>query len=573
MGNTTKRQLWVRWDSRLSLTLLVGLFGTFMVSAGPALAQESKKAVGKLIDLNKDALTAIDQKQFDAARDRLLQAVSVAKQANLLTHKMLARTYVHLGAVYLVGFEDRKNACRYFGMAKTIRADIKLTPSLASANLTALFDKILSDGKDPDPSADKLPSGRRPSPHLNTAAAVDTGTSVPAGPPTVAAGVVPDLPAVLTSDLYCPVVEEATAGREIALYCAVKPGLKAERVLLYYRAPGAPSYTAAAMQSSTKGWLSASIPAEAATGESLQYYCEAQDIGDNMVATSGKAEEPNAMILKPDTGGAAVAQVQSQDKGEDPLERIKKQLINDDLERGIHRRRKGAFWFGLGAGTGYGYHLGSRLEWRRDADPVKRGWGMAGLVTGYPEIGYLLADHFGVAVQGRIEYLPTSGYGDVTSGRPAKGAYAVLARGLYYLDLGAGNAQLQFSLDAGGGDGYRFAFPPTNPDHSKKVLRADGKCETDGTGECLLKPTLLTDTIRSGPFLYGASVGFIYHFNRHIAANIEARFLGAGPHLGLLGEGYASLQFAIGGERPTFGDEPPRERLPEEDEIDEEESE
>jgi len=56
----------------------------------------------------------------------------VAKQANLLTHKMLARTYVHLGAVYFLGYNDRKSAVRYFGLAKSVRADILLTPSLAT---------------------------------------------------------------------------------------------------------------------------------------------------------------------------------------------------------------------------------------------------------------------------------------------------------------------------------------------------------------------------------------------------------------------------------------------------------
>ncbi|HEX7598855.1 MAG TPA: hypothetical protein VF518_11615, partial [Polyangia bacterium] len=83
------------------------------------------------------------------------------------------------------------------------------------------------------------------------------------------------------------------------------------------------------------------------------------------------------------------------------------------------------------------------------------------------------------------------------------------------------------------------------------------------------KATLLTDTTRSGPMVYGASVGFIYHFNRHIAANVELRFLGAGPHLGLLGEGYASIQFALGGVRPGQDEDVSTERLPEEDEQEE----
>jgi hypothetical protein len=123
--------------------------------------------------------------------------------------------------------------------------------------------------------------------------------------------------------------------------------------------------------------------------------------------------------------------------------------------------------------------------------------------------------------------------------------------------------QIQFSADFGGGDGYRFAFPPTNPDHSKRIPNPD----TTSPDKTILAPTLLTDTVRSGPLVYGAGVGFIYHLNSHIAGNIEARFLAAGPHLGLLGELYASLQFAIGGKAPAEGgDAPPMERMPEEDE-------
>jgi hypothetical protein len=191
---------------------------------------------------------------------------------------------------------------------------------------------------------------------------------------------------------------------------------------------------------------------------------------------------------------------------------------------------------------------------------------LAGLITAYPEIGYLITEHIGIAIQGRFEYLPISGSGDTTTGRPASGAFAVLARGLYYLDLGAGNAQLQFSADIGGGDGYRFAFPPTNPDHTRHVSSSGGPCVT--ASDCQLAPTLLTDTIRSGPIVYGAGTGFIYHFTRNIAANAELRLLAAGTHFGILGEVYASLQFSLGGggAEASHGDEPPRERLPEEDE-------
>jgi hypothetical protein len=138
--------------------------------------------------------------------------------------------------------------------------------------------------------------------------------------------------------------------------------------------------------------------------------------------------------------------------------------------------------------------------------------------------------------------------------------------------LGAGNAQIQFSLDLGGGY-YRYNYPPTNPGGTKKIPdpTRPGYCKQDSNGNCIPAPTVLTDSIRSGPFLYGAGTGFIYHFTHWFAANLELRFLGAGSHLGLLGEGYASAQFSLGGKRPAQpGDAPPMEqmeRLPEEDEA------
>jgi hypothetical protein len=500
-----------------------------------------------------------------------LQAVTIAKQANLLTHKMLARTYVHLGAVYFLGYADSKNAARYFGLAKGVRADVQLTPSLATPNLTAVFDKAPADkGQADDPWADAAKSGPR-APARVPAPAPPKGPPPPTPAPPPVVNSVPELPAELPSDLYCPAVEEAPEGHEIVLRCAVKPKLKAERVLLYYRASGAPTYAAAAMQSSPKGWLEASIPEEAATGESMQYYCEARDSDDNVVATSGQEDIPNPIILTPAAPGETSARRQvvasGKGDGDDPLKRIKDEQKSEIRELDLHRRRKGAIWAGVGGGTGFGYHLASLLEWRQGADvpTYSAGVRIAGTVTGYLELGYLITDHIGVAAQGRFEWISSEGSGDRTNGSPATRAISVLGRGLYYLDLGTGNSQIQFSADLGGGDGYRFAFPPTNPGGKAKEPDPNSShcLYYVGTIECVPKPTLVTDTVRSGPLVYGAGVGFIYHINSHFAANVELRFLAAGPHFGLLGEGYANLQFALGGHAP---DQAPETSLPEEDE-------
>ena len=580
MGNTTTRRLVAvsraaRWAS---LALRVGLIGAVLsASATPVLGQDDDKAVKKIIDLNKKALTAIDGKKFDVARDGLLQAVTTAKQANLLMHKMLARTYVHLGAVYFLGYNDRKSALKYFGLAKSIRADIQLTPSLATPNLTAVFDKVSAEGGSTEASGDTAKPSRRPPPRAPSLAQPIEPAPTPLAPPMVAQGE-PELPLVLPADLYCPAVEESPEGQEIVIRCAVKPTLKAERILLYFRASGAPTYSVAAMQNSPKGWLEASVPATTATGESLQYYCEARDSADNVVATNGQEDIPNPIILKPAVAGATRLPVATGGKGdEDALAGIKHEQENEILEKGIHRRRTGAFWIGAGWGTGWGYHLSQRFEWRADAnDYPHAGVHSVGWLNFYPEVGYLITEHIGVAVQGRLEYIPIEGSGDTNPGRPANGAYAVLGRGLYYLDLGAGNAQIQFSASLGWGD-YRFAYPPTNSVGAKYVpedpTKPTGPCKKNpGTDTCIWQPTLLTDTIRSGSFLYGVGAGFIYHFTHWFAANFELRFLGAGPHLGLLLEGYTSAQFSIGGKPPARpGDAPPMEmeRLPEEDEAEE----
>jgi hypothetical protein len=573
MGNTITRQ--PRTHRRLSrvglLFLCLGAVGVVpAVTVSPAMARAKSKAKAhkksgdpakKLVDLNKQALTNLDAGEFDAARDVLLEAVGVAERANLQQDKMTARTYVHLGAVTFLGFKDRKGAVRYFGKAKEVRPDIQLTPSLETPALIELFAKAApgDTGEDAPKSAPKTKAAPKPASPLSVATPTPP-TPAPSPPPQEI-----DIPAILPSDLYCPVVEEGTEGHEVQIRCAAKPSIKADRILLYYRASGAPTYNVAAMQTGDRGWQVASIPEDQVKGESMQYYCEAQDSSNNIVATSGQEDIPNPIMIKPDTAAPVVARPgDNRGDGEDPLDKYKKGLIDAEAERFIHRRRKGAFWISAGAGTGYGYHKASLLEWRKDAEAVKAGTRMAGTITAYPEIGYMIADHFGLAVQGRFEYISITGSGDKTEGRPASGAFSVLARALYYLDLGVGNAQLQFSADVGGGEGYRFAYPPTNPIGTNTATwnptTGEKGCGLDTDPGCAYQPTQLTDTTRSGPIVYGAGVGFIYHFSPHIAINAELRTLAAGPHFGILGEAFGAFQVSFGGSAPEtgHGDAPPK---------------
>ena len=95
---------------------------------------------GKIVDLNKQALLSYEGGDFTTARDSLRKAIDVAEHAGLMDDKMVARTLLHLGAVYWVGFHDKDLATRNFTRAKLIRPDIELTPSLATPDLKSVFD-------------------------------------------------------------------------------------------------------------------------------------------------------------------------------------------------------------------------------------------------------------------------------------------------------------------------------------------------------------------------------------------------------------------------------------------------
>src|SRR5256885_4380996 len=54
----------------------------------------------------------------------------------------MARTYLHLGVVYLEGLKDREKALRNFGLALRIRPSIEVTPALASDDVILEFEEV-----------------------------------------------------------------------------------------------------------------------------------------------------------------------------------------------------------------------------------------------------------------------------------------------------------------------------------------------------------------------------------------------------------------------------------------------
>jgi len=88
-----------------------------VLMGGTAVAAEDTATLDKMVQMNRKALDQLKVGQKEAARDGLLEAIVVGKKAGLGTHQMMARTYLHLGAVYLTGFGERDKAMKQFRAA------------------------------------------------------------------------------------------------------------------------------------------------------------------------------------------------------------------------------------------------------------------------------------------------------------------------------------------------------------------------------------------------------------------------------------------------------------------------
>jgi len=523
----------------LALTLSVSTVA-LALPARTAHAIDQKKARDKIVDFNKQALLSYEAKDFETARDLLTKALKEAKQAGLEDDKMTARTYLHLGAVYWVGFQDQTVALQNFALAKKIRPDIQLTPSIETADLKSVFDLAVVE---PEPA---------PAPVKATTPVRPQAQPRPTAPATRLIGDdngEPELPATMSSPLMCTVPETWLPGKELSMRCALKPGLNAKVVQLHHRAPGVEAYQILAMRKTPKGWYVAALPGHVMKAPALQVYFDARDASDNAIASNGQVDSPSVIEVRKK---GAVKVASDECPADDPMCNINRGAIAAAYEAGLHRRREGAIWFGVGGGAGVGYAPGGTLEWRKNVK-VSQVTAPTGQFHILPEFGYMYSDGFGLALQARIEFIKQEQLSGVSSpnnytGAPTDKGFAMMLRGISYTDLGDGNLQFTVSGDIGGG----YVRIPVKPVKGPMVTNPD-----TGNPEPLESSTIYkTDTRPIGPVVLGASAGFIYHFSRYFAVALEGRALSGLPNFGAVFEGQLSLQLGLLGKAgPAHADE------------------
>jgi len=509
---------------------------------------DANKARGKIVDLNKQAILSYEAKDFETAKTLLNKALKEAKQAGLEDDKMTARTYVHLGAVYWVGFQDQATAVQNFALAKKIRPDIQLTPSIETPDLRTVFELAAVDAE-PTPAPEATPA---PSPSSRSAKAA-ARPSAPAAPSLTSGPEEegePDLPDTMAAPLMCAVPEDARAGKELAIRCALKPGINAKIVQLHYRVEGGESFQVLPMKRTPKGWYLATLPGHMVKGKSLQVYFDAQGASDNVLASNGQIDSPSIIEIR--KKGAARGAAGGDD--EDPMKKIRDQQRDEAYEAGLHRRRQFAVWIGLGGGAGFGAVPGGPLEWETDirVTSVRAPTGLFNLL---PELGYMVSDTFAMSLQARLEFIQQqqiSGASSIRTGAPTTNAFALFARAIHYTDLtDGGNFQLSLSGDLGGG----YIRIPVKP-----IAKYNGTDPNTGLPLLDNKNSIAkTDTRPIGPVLFGVSGGFIYHVARHFALALDARVLSGVGNYGAVIEGIFSAQFAFGGKagpaKPVGDDE------------------
>jgi hypothetical protein len=443
---------------------LIALF--FLASAAvpaTARAQVNIAAVEKVTSLNKRALDAYNNLEFEDARKLLKQALELCSASGLDKHPIKARTHIHMGVV-LIASKQQELGVKQFRKALDIQPDIQVTRSLASPEIMQAFEEASSGGSG---SATASPEGKNGTDSGRAPAGGGEEATAPAG-------------------IHHSPVSRGKRGAPVTIAATVDAELTGfTKVILAYRAEGAQEFSPVEMALSGRRYVG-QIPAAATRGGRVAYFIEADANDDSAVATVGTEDKPFTVFL---TAGRA-----SSDEAAEAAE-----AANGGGEGGGDEDRAGAptrrYFVALLGGTGIGYTTGNGEV---QDYKVSAGFAPSTAAQIVPEVGYFLNPSWRLSVQLRYQFVagatsvynpdPRCGSDKICS--PASGAFAAVARSSWFFD--AGTLRPYFSLALGGGQ-IR---------HVVKFSSATKNCGPMMNAVC-------DDTVLAGPILAGAGGGLM----------------------------------------------------------------
>jgi hypothetical protein len=475
---------------RRRYVLLVPLAALWLAGVPTAFADETS-AVNKVVDLNRRALKTYDELDMETALKLLKQAIELCNLEGLQRHRAAARTHIHMGVVYSVGLKMREQALAEFRRAIGIDPTIRVTKSVSSPEVEAIFAEAVANGGD---VAAPLPQ-TEPQP-IQVARPVAPARPGPAREPVV----------------NHPPVTEAVIGKPVEIKAQLPKSIHAEKVVLAYRAGNDGEFLAREMQPIVNApeWYHQKIPADVVESQDLHYYIEAQDDDGQPLLASGSAAAPHVIKVIREAP-EAVENVSGGGAGK---------------EGGGH-----PFWLVLAVGAGAGYFSGApemNAVDDKGSSLKASGTGMAKLGHVAPELGLFLTEHVLLSVQGRVQLV--TGSADVTYGgrtyQTTKTAIAGLAKLSYFLTEPTARLQPFLTLHAGVGE-IRY------PVRTTPLL---GCGQNGSAGAC-------KDTVRGGLGLFGAGVGFIYMLGESLGAYASLGGLVGAPDFAV--DADVSLGFAV----------------------------
>ncbi|MBC8133690.1 MAG: tetratricopeptide repeat protein, partial [Deltaproteobacteria bacterium] len=99
-------------------------------------------AAAKMTRLNRSALDAFDNLNFDQAKTLLEQALSQGETSGLQTDPVTARTHLNLGMVLIAGFQQRDQAIDHFKAALKVQPDITAATGVFNPEVQSVFDEV-----------------------------------------------------------------------------------------------------------------------------------------------------------------------------------------------------------------------------------------------------------------------------------------------------------------------------------------------------------------------------------------------------------------------------------------------
>jgi hypothetical protein len=530
-----------------SLGLVLAIAPVLVLIVPTPARADNPPAVEKLIQMNKKALEDYETLEWDTAKRTLLQALVFAKKSNIESHTMMARTYVHLGAIYVVGFKDKQKGLQSFARALEIDPSIRISKAMSTPELEELFaeaqkgagaggggSRADSGGGEAAPPPPSSSGGRRRRTPIMESDAPPPSSAAAASSDEDDSGE-PDLPAHINA-LECPTKDETPLERPVSIRCAVAANLPVAKLSLLYLAPGAQEFTAVPMEKTPKGWFVGKIPKKAVTGMSLRFYVEGRNAQGKAVVSNGRSESPNTMaIVDPEATDSAKEGGKKRREEENPLDpdaikhgrrfgRFDASKVGLDTRFGNRR-----WWIGFAAGSGFGYAPASGLESLPDlSSRYVSGGAWAGLGHLAPEIGYQFNPGLAISIEGRHQYIPQTRH---FAPYAATGAHAVLLKLHIYTKQARG--RFFGAVAAGGGEGFRLIAHP-----------AAGLPVPTGGGDP--EYPNFKDTVRGGPVVAGVTGGYLYEISKGVSWMAEINLLAGLPKFAAVADLNTGFQINFG---------------------------